>query len=296
LIFILKNYNEILRDRRFEKFKNCDLFNCDCCKDYDDLISDISNSKIAVYTAFTGDYDTLKDPDFIDENCDYICFCDNPNIRSSVWRIILMEDSILDNNRKAKQYKVFPHKYLSEYKYSLWVDGTFRIKFSVREYIRRYVKNSMLIVIHSERNDILDEFEVSLFQKRYPRVIMEEQVNKYLDEGFPRNYGLGAMGFIFRQHIEEISQVMDDWWDEIIKYSYQDQLSFPYVCWKNDFHPSVSLINYEGNNYWDKPPGNRHQKEFKTPFNSYRLLDKMENPVVETLILNKEELNLIKMI
>lgn len=152
----------------------------------------------------------------------------------------------------------------------------------------------MLIVVHPERNDILDELEVSLFQKRYPRVIMEEQVNKYLDEGFPRNYGLSAMGFIFRQHNEEISQVMADWWDEIIKYSYQDQLSFPYVCWKNDFHPSVSLINYEGNDYWDKPPGNRHKKEFKTPFNSYRLLDKMENQEVETLTFNNEELNLIK--
>ena len=112
MIFILKKYNEILRIRRFEKFKNCDLFNHGLCKNYDNLISDISNSKIAVYTAFTGDYDTLKDPDFIDENCDYICFSDNPNIKSSVWRIILMEDSILDNNRKAKQYKVFPHKYL----------------------------------------------------------------------------------------------------------------------------------------------------------------------------------------
>ena len=107
MIFILKKFNEILRNRRFEKFKNCDLFNQGWSKDYDSLIGDISNSKIAVYTAFTGDYDTLKDPDFIDENCDYICFSDNPNLKSSVWRIVLMDDSSLDNNLKLSSIKFF---------------------------------------------------------------------------------------------------------------------------------------------------------------------------------------------
>lgn len=43
-------------------------------------IEDIKNNKLAIYTAFTGDYDTLKEPDVIDENCDYICFTDNPNL------------------------------------------------------------------------------------------------------------------------------------------------------------------------------------------------------------------------
>ena len=40
----------------------------------EETIEDIKNNKIVIYTAFTGDYDTLKYPEVIDENCDYICF------------------------------------------------------------------------------------------------------------------------------------------------------------------------------------------------------------------------------
>ncbi|MCF0227171.1 MAG: glycosyl transferase, partial [Methanobrevibacter sp.] len=49
-----------------------DLFNTDKKPD-ENIINDINKNKIAIYTAFTGDYDNLKDPQFVDENCDYIC-------------------------------------------------------------------------------------------------------------------------------------------------------------------------------------------------------------------------------
>jgi hypothetical protein len=32
---------------------------------------------------------------------------------------------------------------------------------------------------------------------------------------------------------------MEEWWKEIEKFSYRDQISFPYVCWKNDFKPDI---------------------------------------------------------
>ena len=30
---------------------------------------------------------------------------------------------------------------------------------------------------------------------------------------------------------------MNDWWEENLMYSYQDQLSLPYVLWKNNAKP-----------------------------------------------------------
>ena len=76
---------------------------------------------------------------------------------------------------------------------------------------------------------------------------MEEQIEFYKSEGFPKHYGLGVMGALFRQHNHpDVIKVMEDWWDENIKYTNQDQLSFAYVSWKNDFPPSVSRIYY-----WD---------------------------------------------
>ena len=265
-------------------------------------IEDIKNNKLAIYTAFTGDYDTLKEPDVIDENCDYICFTDNPNLESDLWEIIPMEESILDNNRKAKQYKLLPHKYLKDYKYSFWLDGTFKIKGSIREYIYNNIRpdSKMLVPVHTERDCVYEEYDASKIIPRYPRAVMEEQVEFYRSQGFPKNYGLGVMGALFRQHNHpDVVKVMDDWWDENIKYTNQDQLSFAYVCWKNDFHPSVSRIYYWENEYWAKEGQNYHHKVvLTTPITSDNLRAKIgvdvENMELgDTIELSREELYLL---
>ena len=217
------------------------------------ILEDVKNSRFVIYTAFTGDYDSLKDPDFIDENCDYVCFTDNPNIKSDIWKIVPMEDSTLDNNRKAKQYKVLPHKHLANYKYSFWIDASFKITGSIREYVYKYLKNPMLNVLHDERCCVYDEAMVSAGLDRYPSAILEKQIDDYENQGFPYNYGLVSCGIIFREHANpKIIELMEDWWREILKYTNQDQVSFSYVCWKNDFHPSVSNVYTWNNEYWMK--------------------------------------------
>ena len=280
---------------------NRELFN-HSTNDATKTIEDIKNSKIAIYTAFTGDYDTLKEPEVIDENCDYICFTDNPNLESNTWKIIQMDETTLDNNRKAKQYKLLPHKYLKDYKYSFWLDGTFRIKGSIREYIYKNIKadSPMLCVVHTERECVYEEYEASKIIPRYPRSVMEEQINYYKKQGFPKKHGLGVMGAIFRKHDDPaVIQVMEDWWQENIRFTNQDQLSFAYVCWKNDFHPSVSLIYYWDNEYWAKDKGDYHHKVvFSMPITSDNLRAKIgarveEMELGDTIELSGEELYLL---
>ena len=293
---IYEKYQEVSKEHI-----NRPLFN-HSTKDATETIEDIKNNKLVIYTAFTGDYDTLKEPEVIDENCDYICFTDNPDLKSDLWKIIPMEDSILDNNRKAKQYKLLPHKYLKDYKYSFWLDGTFKIKGSIREYIYENIKASseMLVVVHTERDCVYDEFDASKIIPRYPRAVMEEQVNYYESQGFPSHYGLGVMGALFRKHNSpRVIKLMEDWWDENIKYTNQDQLSFAYVSWKNDFHPSVSQIYYWDNQYWAKEGGNYHHKVvLTTPITSDNLRAKIgvevENMELgDTIELSREELYLL---
>ncbi|MBE6504817.1 MAG: DUF616 domain-containing protein [Methanobrevibacter sp.] len=284
-----------------EEYVNRPLFN-HSTDSAEETIEDIKNNKIAIYTAFTGDYDTLKQPEVIDENCDYICFSDNPNLTSDLWKIIPMEDSTLDNNRKAKQYKILPHKYLKDYKYSFWLDGTFKIKGSIREYIYNNIRanSNMLIVVHTERDCVYDEYDASKIIPRYPRAVMEEQVEFYRSQGFPEHYGLGVMGALFRQHNHpDVIKLMDDWWDENIKYTNQDQLSFAFVCWKNDFHPSVSRIFYWENEYWVKEGKYYHHNViFYTPITSDNLrakigVDVQNMKLGDTIDLSREELYLL---
>ena len=242
------------------------------------LLEDVKNKKIVIYTAFTGNYDDLKDPEYIDENCDYVCFTDNPNTKSNIWKIIPMEHSNLDNNRKAKQYKLFPHKYLSQYEYSFWLDGTFQIKGSIREYIYKYLKNPILNVLHDERICIYDEAIVSAGMPRYPAKILENQMKHYKEIGFPSNYGVASLGAIFRQHNNpKVIKIMEDWWEEINKFTNQDQVSYSYVCWKNDFHPSVSDVYYWKNEYWTKTEEYQHNIVYNNSLTSTNLIKNIEN-------------------
>ena len=93
-------------------------------------------SKIVVYTVIMGDYDYLKNPEYIMENCDYICFTNNPNLKSDIWQIRYDADTQLDNTKWQRRHKVMVHEYLPEYDWSVYIDGNVRIIGDFRKYIR----------------------------------------------------------------------------------------------------------------------------------------------------------------
>ncbi|WP_409200102.1 glycosyltransferase domain-containing protein [Methanobrevibacter sp. DSM 116169] len=278
------NVENFIKKELFAPFKEVDK----------NIVEDIKNNKLVIYTAFTGDYDTLKDPEFIDENCDYICFSDNPDLKSNVWEIRQMEDSNLDDNRKAKQYKVLTHKYLPEYKYSFWIDGTFKIKGSIREYIYKYINSPMLLDVHPERDCIYDEGDSSCEFSRYSNLIISKQIENYYNEKMPKHYGLPVLGAIFREHNNpKIIELMNSWWEEIIIYTNQDQISLTYLMWKFDFHPSVSDVYYWINEYWSKEGKYHHKKEITSPLCSTNLIENLEGNIKDINHLKKEELYLL---
>lgn len=84
-------------------------------------------NKIVCYTCITGGYDRLKEPLVVSKGIDYICFTDNPFLKSKVWqaRPIPKELDYLSNVKKQRIVKICPHRYLKEYDISIWVDGSF---------------------------------------------------------------------------------------------------------------------------------------------------------------------------
>lgn len=57
-------------------------------------------------------------------------------------------------------------------------------------------------------------------------------------------------GCMVRDHNDEfVKKLMNDWQNEIMKYSVRDQLSFPYVCWKNHFVPDISNLDINRNGW-----------------------------------------------
>lgn len=218
-------------------------------------------NKIAVYTAIFGDYDELKEPPEGTRNCDFICFTDNNNLESKNYQIRVCERQFEDPTRDARMYKVLSHQFLSEYKYTAWIDGMTQIKkpMDMRDFIRKQLKKYRLAIFkHPDRNCIYDEIEACKILNKDDVKMMEKQVSNYKKLGFPKDYGLVATGVILRKNLDpQVIKLNEAWWNEIKKGSKRDQLSFNYVCWKNNFKYQIIEGYYWDNEYTKMVPHKR---------------------------------------
>jgi len=46
--------------------------------------------KYSIVTMLFNNYDLLREPEEVDENAEYICITDNPDLKSNVWKIMYM--------------------------------------------------------------------------------------------------------------------------------------------------------------------------------------------------------------
>lgn len=204
-------------------------------------------ASIVIYTAFTKNYDNLFNHHYVSKDIDYVCFTDAKIDNPGVWEIKKMHHTALDNNRKAKEYKVLPHKFLKNYKYSLWIDSNIDIlSDTLEKNIKKLIKQKQKIALqpHFKRNCIYEEAIACLnLNKDNPETIIR-QIAFLKKEKYPDNYGLSENGLIFRKHHDpQIITLMEAWWNMIINFSYRDQLSLYYIFWKHHFKPQVRLIN-----------------------------------------------------
>ena len=199
-------------------------------------INNKSENNIVVYTAISNGYDELKEVIDVEDGVDYICFTDS-DITSETWTIRNIPEELhkLDDVRICRNIKINTHLYLPEYQYSVWVDGNIQVIGNIKKLVRGSMeKNIFCIPKHPYRNCIYDEADEVKKQQRDDRDIVNDVVNRYKKEGYPKKNGLVQSNIIIRQHndIDSID-ICEQWWNEVLKYSKRDQLSFNYVCWKN---------------------------------------------------------------
>lgn len=211
------------------------------------------SGRVVVYTAIVGDYDELKEPDVIDERVHYVCYTDNPNLKSDIWEIRCMEDCAeSDMCRKAKVFKILPHKFFAEYDWSIWVDGSFQITGSLLDVLKEKIgREKTAFCLHNVRNCAYAEAEACITYQKDLRTVIERQMNQYKKEGYPMENGLIFGGFIVRKHNDkEVIRLMETWYCEIERNSRRDQLSFNYAAWKSKINFDVLDIDFLDNKYF----------------------------------------------
>jgi hypothetical protein len=103
-------------------------------------------------------------------------------------------------------------------------------KFSIEKLVQLYLSDCDLALFeHSERHCIFEEANVCINRRLDNPEIIRKQINRYHQEGYPANAGLGECTILLRRHTPEIIEFNECWWQEILNGSKRDQISFQYV-------------------------------------------------------------------
>lgn len=201
-----------------------------------------------ILTAIYNDYDTLKEPLAQSVETRWICVTDNSSWCGTYngWEIVYEPRPHLNPNRASKTPKMLPWLY-TDTPDSVWIDASFNI-------ISPYFVESALSLAdpiaqfpHPWRDCAYTEAEASIdLSHKYGDQPIEDQIQHLKNMEHPEHWGLWACGVIARQHVPKVVKMGTDWLAEVYMYSYQDQISHPDVCRRNDLRPTNFPGGYFG--------------------------------------------------
>lgn len=199
-----------------------------------------SNERIAVYTCIFGHYDTIQRPMSYPDNVDYYIITDLDMRDACGWKKydISAYENLLKgktNVEKNRWFKMHPHEIFKEYRYSVYVDGNVLPVTDFTEFVNQIGNSGIAMYWHSPNNCIYQEaLQNKYIVKKISPAEVDKQVAYLRHQGMPEDYGMTTCNVIARDHTNSIcTKLMDDWWTEFSQHCKRDQLSFPYVAWKN---------------------------------------------------------------
>lgn len=201
--------------------------------------SDI-NSKI-VFTAIYDGYDDLKDPTVVTEGWEYICYTDNPYLKSNIWQIIVKEPRELDIMRTHKHIRLSPHTLFPGHELAIWVDASMQINCNLNWLVYSYLEEDkdLAVIFHPFRKCPYEEAKEVIRLGRENAEIIEAQMNYYKSFGLPENRHLIACGIIISRNTKTVNEFFDAWFKEVLNWSLWDQLSFAFVQMKYPLKYSI---------------------------------------------------------
>ena len=207
--------------------------------------------------------------------CDFLLFTDEPRKlpREYGWKVKKIRNNSVKhlNGPLLSRYpKILSHLFFSappkkpvlrlwqslngkkHYEYTIYIDANAQILTSnfAQEAINYLKEYQIALFIHPDRDCIYDEGVVlendfRFKGKGYPFL---QQIESYRDQGYPEHNGLLACGVIVRNtSLSILSKVENDWWNEVNRWTFRDQLSFPYVLWKNKYKCDMIQLNLWNN-------------------------------------------------
>lgn len=216
-------------------------------------------SDIAIITANYGGYERAKPPlAQVDVGqVDWVYVTDEPASAPPGWRVV-HEPLFGHPNRAAKGPKLAPHEY-AEAPRSIWLDASFRITsaFLARDLLAAAGDAELAQFRHPWRDCVYAEAEASTAPK-YVDEPIKAQAAAYRAAGHPEHWGLWETGVIVRRHTHRMALFGRQWADEIVWWSFQDQLSEPVVLRQMELLPVDLPGSWRGSRWLAYEGSDRH--------------------------------------
>lgn len=216
-------------------------------------------NRVVFYTCIVGDYDNLEEPLSVCPDCDYYVISDVPPQKESIFQYIdisrCLPGNVTDNTKKNRYCKINAHKIFPQYRYSIYFDGQFQLQSAIVKYVEQLPKTGIVAFCENYWSSTYMEAMRILLNKRDSEEVIMRQMKQYWLEGLPEEFGSKYCGILIREHNNPIcKKLMEDWWEQIEQFSKRDQISFPYIIWKNgytmaDVKTVTDKFSYEGE-YW----------------------------------------------
>jgi hypothetical protein len=198
-----------------------------------------------VYTANYGSYDEIY-PIKNRTGITNILFTDRDIIDCKGWTVVKYDDFPEDYTplMKAKFIKMFPCKVLPEgTETTIWVDSSFEIiSPTFYNMVLSHLKTcDVTMYKHPARRCIHEEMKQISRYAKHNKLNVKAQVMNYLSHNMPLKFGLWAGGLIGRNNTPISIKLSELWWSEILRWTPRDQLSLPFILWKNNI--KINTIN-----------------------------------------------------
>lgn len=219
-----------------------------------------TRGRTIIYTCVTGNYDTVKDPLYLPDDVDFVLYTEKANVSNighelKIWQVRELPKMPTSVNTPAmmnRYLKLHPHEFFESYDYSIYLDGNVRVVGDICSLLcNTRCKTGLALHRHRQRESVFFEAEVCKLLGKGNAQKINDQMSRYRIEKFPDNFGLYEATVIATDLSNNIAaKLFDAWWEELIRSkSGRDQLSLPYVIWKNGY--AYEDVGNLGNNLYD---------------------------------------------
>jgi len=181
-----------------------------------------------VYTVIAGKGYKLREPEKVCHGWQYVCYTDQ-SFKSDVWETRALQQTQDSSRRRSRVSKIA----VVFNGVSIYMDAKFRPVNNLDYYVEKYLDGyDMAIMSHPKRNCLYKEstFLTRTNIEKWENIQL--QLSRYINQGFPKEYGLWAPGIMIRRDNETVRDFCGLWWNEYISGTERDMISLAYTIWK----------------------------------------------------------------